>query len=42
LLLGGQTLIAGFYFGFMNLVAERRAQGASSSPGAAESKPICD
>jgi glycosyltransferase involved in cell wall biosynthesis len=26
LLLGGQTLMAGFYFGLMNLVAERRTQ----------------
>ena len=26
LLLGGQTLLAGFYFGLINLVAERRAQ----------------
>src|SRR5438477_2558124 len=38
LLLGGQTLLAGFFFGLMNLVAERRALRASSSLGAAESK----
>ena len=31
LLLGGQTLLAGFYFGLINLVAERRTQRASSS-----------
>lgn len=40
LLLSGQTFMAGFFFGFMNLVAERRALRASSSHGAAESKPI--
>src|SRR5205814_8032421 len=40
LLLSGQTFMAGFFFGFMNLVAERRAMRASSSHGAAESKPI--
>lgn len=35
LLLGGQTLLAGFYFGLMNLVTERRTQRtASSSPDA--------
>ncbi len=38
LLLSGQTFMAGFFFGFMNLVAERRALRASSSLGAAESK----
>ncbi|OLE32424.1 MAG: hypothetical protein AUI36_29055 [Cyanobacteria bacterium 13_1_40CM_2_61_4] len=38
LLLSGQTFMAGFFFGFMNLVAERRALRASSSHGAAESK----
>jgi len=32
LLLGGQTLLAGFYFGLMNLIAERRTQGGSGSP----------
>jgi glycosyltransferase involved in cell wall biosynthesis len=32
LLLGGQTLLAGFYFGLMNLVAERRTQRAGSPP----------
>jgi len=32
LLLGGQTLLAGFYFGLMNLIAERRTQRAPSSP----------
>jgi hypothetical protein len=31
LLLGGQTLLAGFYFGLINLVAERRTQRTSSS-----------
>jgi len=31
LLLGGQTLMAGFYFGLINLVAERRAQRLSSA-----------
>jgi hypothetical protein len=30
LLLGGQTLMAGFYFGLMNLVAERRTQQRTS------------
>jgi hypothetical protein len=29
LLLGGQTLLAGFYFGLMNLIAERRVQSAA-------------
>jgi glycosyltransferase involved in cell wall biosynthesis len=38
LLLSGQTFMAGFFFGFMNLVAERRALSASSSLRAAESK----
>src|SRR5438552_4582144 len=38
LLLSGQTFMAGFFFGFMNLAAERRALRASSSHGAAESK----
>jgi len=32
LLVGGQTLLAGFYFGLMNLIAERRTQRAPSSP----------
>jgi glycosyltransferase involved in cell wall biosynthesis len=32
LLLGGQTLLAAFYFGLMNLVAERRAQPKTSTP----------
>jgi len=31
LLLGGQTLLAGFYFGLINLVAERRTRRLSSS-----------
>jgi glycosyltransferase involved in cell wall biosynthesis len=31
LLLGGQTLLAGFYFGLINLVAERRTHRVSSS-----------
>jgi hypothetical protein len=29
LLLGGQTLMAGFYFGLINLVAERKARASS-------------
>ena len=40
LLLGGQTLLAGFYFGLINLVAEYRAQHDFSSPESAESKQI--
>lgn len=32
LLLGGQTVLAGFYFGVMNLVAERRTQRAVAAP----------
>jgi hypothetical protein len=36
LLLGGQTLLAGFYFGLINLIAERRTQRLSSSPEVAE------
>jgi glycosyltransferase involved in cell wall biosynthesis len=39
LLLGGQTLLAGFYFGLMNLVAERRTRRVSSSAETAESRP---
>jgi glycosyltransferase involved in cell wall biosynthesis len=39
LLLGGQTLLAGFYFGLMNLVAERRARQLSSSARAGKSMP---
>jgi glycosyltransferase involved in cell wall biosynthesis len=39
LLLGGQTLLAGFYFGLMNLVAERRTRRVSSSAEATESIP---
>src|SRR4029077_4232180 len=39
LLLGGQTLMAGFYFGLMNLVAERRTRRVSSSAEATESIP---
>lgn len=42
LLLGGQTLLAGFYFGLMNLVAEHRAQHMVSSPDATESKSLSD
>jgi len=42
LLLGGQTLMAGFYFGLMNLVTERKARRASSLREAAGSKPIRD
>ena len=37
LLLGGQTLMAGFYFGLMNLIAERRTQRISSSAEATKS-----
>jgi hypothetical protein len=37
LLLGGQTLLAGFYFGLMNLVAERRMQRVSPSAEVADS-----
>ena len=29
LLLGGQTVLAGFYFGLINLVSERRTRGGS-------------
>jgi glycosyltransferase involved in cell wall biosynthesis len=36
LLLGGQTLLAGFYFGLINLVAERRTQRVSASPQPSE------
>jgi hypothetical protein len=36
LLLGGQTVMAGFYFGLVNLVAERRQQRTFSSSGAAQ------
>jgi glycosyltransferase involved in cell wall biosynthesis len=39
LLLGGQTLLAGFYFGLINLVAERRAQRVELMPGWAEVPP---
>jgi hypothetical protein len=35
LLLGGQTILAGFYFGLINLVAERRSQ-RNSSPASFE------
>jgi hypothetical protein len=42
LLLGGQTLLAGFYFGLMNLVAERRMQRTRSIPDATESKSLGD
>jgi hypothetical protein len=38
LLLGGQTLLAGFYFGLMNLIAERRTQQRTSF----EAKPRGD
>ena len=38
LLLGGQTLLAGFYFGLINLVAERRTQRVSASRGGVESR----
>jgi len=36
LLLGGQTLLAGFYFGLVNLVAERRGLRRLSSPASVE------
>jgi glycosyltransferase involved in cell wall biosynthesis len=36
LLLGGQTVMAGFYFGLVNLVAERRARRGLSSGKASE------
>ncbi len=36
LLLGGQTVLAGFYFGLMNLLAERRTQRSGASPAAVE------
>ena len=36
LLLGGQKLMVGFYFGLVNLVPGRRAQRASSSSRVAE------
>jgi glycosyltransferase involved in cell wall biosynthesis len=36
LLLGGQTLLAGFYFGLVNLVAERRGLRRSSSSAPVE------
>jgi glycosyltransferase involved in cell wall biosynthesis len=39
LLLGGQTLLAGFYFGLMNLVAEHRTRQLSLSAGAAKPVP---
>ena len=42
LLLGGQTLLAGFYFGLMNLVAERKMQRTLSLPDATESKSLGD
>jgi glycosyltransferase involved in cell wall biosynthesis len=38
LLLGGQTLLAGFYFGLVNLVAERRGLRRSSSPAPFEAE----
>src|SRR6266481_6814077 len=37
LLLGGETLLAGFYFGLINLVAERRTRQLSSSAGVGKS-----
>ncbi len=36
LLLGGQTVLAGFYFGLINLLAERRTQRTGSAPAAFE------
>jgi glycosyltransferase involved in cell wall biosynthesis len=38
LLLGGQTILAGFYFGLVNLVAERRERRRALSPAGRESK----
>jgi len=38
LLLGGQTVLAGFYFGLMKLVAERRTQRVSSSGKVSQSE----
>ena len=35
LLLGGQTILAGFYFGLVNLVAERRAMRQTNASKAA-------
>ncbi len=40
LLLGGQTVLAGFYFGLMNLLAERRTQRAASSSATVEEVPV--
>ena len=37
LLLGGQTLLAGFFFGLINLIAERRLQRTVFAAGAVES-----
>jgi hypothetical protein len=34
-LLGGQTVLAGFYFGLVNLVAERRAMRQTNASKAA-------
>jgi hypothetical protein len=42
LLLGGQTTLAGFYFGLMNLIAERRTERANAAPGLSEpQRPVC-
>ena len=36
MLLGAQTALAGFFFGLMNLLAERRTRRAESSPRSVE------
>ena len=40
MLLGAQTVLAGFCFGLMNLLAERRTQRAESSPEPAEEEVL--
>jgi glycosyltransferase involved in cell wall biosynthesis len=40
LLLGGQTLLAGFYFGLINLVAERRTHRLSVSRETSNGEPV--
>jgi hypothetical protein len=42
LLLGGQTLMAGLYFGLINLLAERRTQRLSPSGEVSESEVTCN
>jgi hypothetical protein len=39
-LLGAQTVLAGFLFGLMNLLAERRAQRAELSPEPADEEVL--